>query len=342
MQSKAKILLIYTGGTIGMMKDFETGALKAFNFGKLLQKIPELKQLDCDIETVSFDAPIDSSTMNPEKWVEIATIIEQNYAVFDGFVVLHGSDTMSYSASALSFMLENLSKPIIFTGSQLPIGDLRTDAKENLITAIQIASLRENDQPLVREVCLYFEYKLYRGNRTTKINAENFNAFISPNYPILIESGVNLKTFPELFLQKSNDKKLRIHKNLDTSVVIIKMFPGISEAVLSAIFSIPDLKGVILETYGAGNAPTDAWFLSLLKKAIATGLHIVNVTQCSIGSVTMGKYETSTALKEIGVISGKDITTEAAITKLMYLLGQNSSADDFKTLFEISLRGEIS
>jgi len=342
MQSKAKILLIYTGGTIGMMKDFETGALKAFNFGKLLQKIPELKQLDCDIETVSFDAPIDSSTMNPEKWVEIATIIEQNYAVFDGFVVLHGSDTMSYSASALSFMLENLSKPIIFTGSQLPIGDLRTDAKENLITAIQIASLRENDQPLVREVCLYFEYKLYRGNRTTKINAENFNAFISPNYPILIESGVNLKTFPELFLQKSNDKKFRIHKNLDTSVVIIKMFPGISEAVLSAIFSIPDLKGVILETYGAGNAPTDAWFLSLLKKAIATGLHIVNVTQCSIGSVTMGKYETSTALKEIGVISGKDITTEAAITKLMYLLGQNISADDFKTLFETSLRGEIS
>ncbi len=341
MSVKTKILLVYTGGTIGMVKDYNSGALKAFNFNNLMNSIPELKQLDCSVDSVSFKEPIDSSNMNLAHWVSIATIIEENYDAFDGFVVLHGSDTMSYSASALSYMLENLNKPVILTGSQLPIGDLRTDAKENLITSIQIAALRQNNKAVIQEVCLYFEYKLYRGNRTTKINAEHFEAFASLNYPELAESGVHLKINKEYLRKTKSKKQLKVHKQLNDDVVILKLFPGLNKNVLESVLNIPNLKALVLETYGAGNAPTDKWFLKGIKEAIKNGLYIVNVTQCSGGSVLLGQYETSEELESLQIINGKDITTEAAVTKLMYLLGIGVSPKLFKTLFETPIRGEM-
>lgn len=342
MERKTNILLIYTGGTIGMVKDYNSGALKAFDFEELIGHLPELDQLDCTLEGISFNPPIDSSNMNPGHWAAMTSIIERHYADHDGFVILHGSDTMSYSASALSFMLENLDKPVIFTGSQLPIGDLRTDAKENLITSIEIASLRENGRPVVQEVGLYFEYKLYRGNRSTKINAEHFQAFASLNHPPLVESGVHLKVHHENLIKNAGERgPLIVHKTMDHGIALLKLFPGLGREVLHGVLKIPGLKALILETYGAGNAPMDDWFLEELRMAIEKGLHIINVTQCSGGSVSMGQYETSEKLRQMQLINGKDITTEAAVAKAMFLLGTGVEARNFKEKFEMALRGEM-
>lgn len=341
MSKKANILIIYTGGTIGMVKDYKTNALKAFDFDNLKKNIPELNLINCKIETISFDEPLDSSNIHPDDWVEIASIIEVNYSGFDGFVVLHGSDTMSYTASAISFMFEHLDKPIIFTGSQLPIGDLRTDAKENLITSIQIAASQIDGKPIIKEVCLYFEYKLYRANRTTKINSEHFEAFSSPNYPPLAESGVHLKFNHNLLWKQEASNKLIVRKELDNNIVIIKIFPGITKNVIESILNTKGLKGVILETYGSGNAPTSSWFLGLLKNALEKGIHIVDVTQCVGGGVILGQYETSVQLEALGLISGFDITTESAVAKMMYLLGLNLPKEQFIKLYSTSLRGEL-
>lgn len=341
-KKEISILIIYTGGTIGMVHDPETGSLVPIDFRHITDHVPELRKFGYDLHSVSFNPVKDSSNIDPEVWVKMAEIIESSYNDFDGFVVLHGTDTMAYTASALSFMLENLSKPVILTGSQLPIGLLRTDGRENLITAIDIAAAMENGSPSVPEVCIYFDNKLTRGNRTTKMSAEHFDAFYSPNYSPLAEVGLHLRYFSNLIRYPQKDRKLIVHKSFDTNVAILKLFPGINRKLIKAILKTEGLRGLIMETFGSGNAPTYQWFLDDLKQFIDGGGIILNVTQCHGGSVEMGLYETSRQMLAAGVVSGKDITSEASVTKLMFLLGKYTSNEDIAEALNKSLAGEIS
>lgn len=336
------ILIIYTGGTIGMIKSPETGSLEPFKFNQISEQVPELKRFGYNLSTIAFDPPIDSSDMDIEVWVKLAKIIKEYYEMYDGFVVLHGTDTMSYTASALSFMLENQRKPIIFTGSQLPIGMIRTDGKENLITSIEIAAATKHNEPIVPEVCIYFENNLYRANRTTKHHAEYFDAFRSYNYPALAEVGVHIHYNFDAIHYIHTNKKLRIHTSFDDNVAILKLFPGINKEFVNGVLNIKNLKGVVLETFGSGNATTKEWFIDAIKKADEKGIVLINVTQCKAGSVDMGRYATSVELKKANVINGFDITTESAITKLMFVLGQKLEMNETIAVLQTSLSGEMS
>src|SRR6201996_648215 len=334
-----QILIIYTGGTIGMMSDPKTKVLRPINFEQIMENVPELERLNCKLMVHSFEHIIDSSNMNPHIWSEIAGLIKDNYDKVDGFVILHGSDTMAFTSSAFSFMLENLSKPVIFTGSQLPISAIRADAKENLMTAIEIAKAKKHDRSRVPEVCIYFDYKLFRGNRAFKYNSSKFEAFRSPNYPILAESGVHLK-FSLNDIRQPIESPFIVHRELVSDVAVLKLYPGIGPKVVETILSA-DVRGIIMETFGAGNTTTDKWFTDLLKSAINSGKVILDISQCKVGTVELGRYETSKELKDIGVANGYDMTYESAVTKMMYLLGQFENPLDVRQYLETDLRGEL-
>ena len=335
-----QILIIYTGGTIGMMSDPLTKVLKTINFEQIMDNVPELEKLNCRLKVHSFDEIIDSSNMNPAIWSELAGLIEANYDEVDGFVILHGSDTMAFTASVLSFMLQNLGKPVIFTGSQLPISAVRTDAKENLMTSIEIAKAKKNDRARVPEVCIYFDYKLFRGNRSFKYNSSKFEAFRSPNYPILAESGVHLKFSLNDIRHPQDHERMVVHKNLASDIGVLKLYPGIGPKVVENILSA-DVRGIVMETFGAGNTTTDQWFVDLLKGAINSGKVILDISQCKVGTVELGRYETSRQLKDIGVANGYDMTFESAVTKMMFLLGQHDDPKLVKEYLETDLRGEL-
>ena len=336
----SKILIIYTGGTIGMIQDPKSGALQAFNFKRLNVEVPEINKFKFQIDTISFEKPIDSSNADVAFWIKLAGLVEHNYSQYDGFVVLHGTDTMAYTAAALSFMLKGLSKPVILTGSQVPIGMIRTDGKENLITAIEIAANKKGSIPVVSEVAVYFENKLLRGSRTVKTNAEHFNAFSSPNYPVLAKAGIFIH-YDDVALKPYEDGKLKVLDKFCSDVIIIKIFPGLKEDLFNAMINIPGLKGIILESFGSGNAPEFDWFLKGIESAIQRGIIIVNVTQCIEGFVVQGRYSTSTELNRMGVVNGLDLTTEAAIVKLMMVLAMDLDIKNKKSLIMEPWAGEL-